>query len=100
LANQLASYFGDDDDASAIELIRDDMRTSSETRRSFRDGLAEIIANPDFECGRLVENCANRVAPTREAGRAWLVALQKKLFGDEKKGLRSPSQKPKRRPAT
>ncbi len=81
LANQLASYFADSSDKSALALLKSDMQDNPSLERELRKGLKQVLADPDFKCGRLVEDCANRVARTDEEGRAWLAELQKNLFG-------------------
>lgn len=77
LENQLMSYFGDQDDAEGIAQIRETMRTASETRRAFQEGLSMILSNPDYDCARLVLNCANRRAASDLEGREWLERLRK-----------------------
>jgi hypothetical protein len=95
----LMGYFWDQDDSPALTLIRRHMRGPSQTKRVFREGLAKIISDPNFDCARFVSQCANRKADTREEGRAWLRRLQRKLFGARKKAAPSPAKKRKRRPA-
>lgn len=80
LANQLASYFGDASDDSAIALLKGDMRGDPALERALREGFERVLSDPDFDCRRLVEECANRVARTDEEGRAWLSRLRKDLF--------------------
>ncbi len=76
LANQLMSYFGDADDDEAIPLIREDIRSHSETKRAFREGLAQALADPGVDRVGLMRGCANRRAESDGQARCWLERLR------------------------
>lgn len=79
LANQLMSYFGDEDDAEAIARIRKDVRSHPETKRAFQEGLAQALADPACDRVQLVRGCANRRAESDSQARAWLEHLRQEL---------------------
>jgi hypothetical protein len=78
--NQLMSYFGDRGDSVAIPDLKADLPDYPYVVQVFREGLAYVLADADFDRMRLVSDCANRRARTDEEARAWLKMLQNKLF--------------------
>ncbi len=79
-ANHLTSYFGDDDDASAVRQVREDCKSHPYVGANFRHGLDCALNVPAWNRVKLVRDFANRHVTTDEEARAWLLALQAKLF--------------------
>ena len=96
LVNLLMSYFGDQRDADAIPQVRKAMRGYPAVRRAFKDGLDQVLADPDFDYAHFVGFCANRRANTAEEGRAWLLRLKKSLAGAVR-AKKAPQRRTKRR---
>ena len=81
LADQLASYFGDQERDGAVAELRRDFKDYPETRRIFSEGLARALSDPSVDPVRLVESAANvAVRGSAEQARAWLRGLQAELF--------------------
>jgi hypothetical protein len=81
--NQLVSYFGDDEDAVAIPHLRSHIKANKHVRSLWRDGLKELLTDPPpLDRVKLVQAYANRQVYSDTEARAWLAALQAKLFGE------------------
>lgn len=78
--NQIASYFGDEDDETALPRLRKDMADYPEVRRILREGLDHALSDPDFDRKTLVRNFANRRGDTDEQARAWLMKIRDALL--------------------
>jgi hypothetical protein len=93
LGNLLASYFGDQDDETAIPKLRKDAAGASSLGRELRAGLAAALSDPEFDCAGLVRECTNRRADTQAQGRAWLLRLQTEIFGATRVAAVKPHRK-------
>ncbi len=81
LRDQLMSYFGDQDRAAAVAELLRDFKTYPETRRIFKEGLAQVLGGPAARCLSLVEDAANvDVRGSADGARRWLSELQTELF--------------------
>ena len=81
--NQLMAYFGDQEDAVAIATLRGDIAENKHVRHLWRESLKALLADPpSVDRVKLVKAYANRSVYSDAEARAWLAALQAKLFGD------------------